>query len=996
MIAPAELGRKDNMDPRIIQFLENLKSDRTYKDMWVHHEYTPPAEAKVGEPAEPLDERTTKWLVDAGITNLYSHQAACIDLIRSGYDVLAATPTASGKSLIYNIPVLESILTHPQSKALYLFPFKALGQDQSIMLQGAASYFDRTPESLVAVYDGDVPSHKRTKIRSNTPNILISNPDMLHRSFLPYHESWSEFFQNLKFIVIDEIHTYRGIFGSNVAFILRRLLRIARHYGVRPSIISASATIANPGELFDRLTNREARVVKESGAPTPGKHFVILNPELSSMTVASRLLRVCVNSGLKTIVFTKARKITELIYAWSTGEDQELKDKIGIYRAGFLPEERRETERKLFSGKLKGVVSTSALELGIDVGGLDVCILSGYPGTIVSTQQRGGRVGRRGKEPLVFMIAGQDALDQYFVKHPDVLFGLPFEKAGIDPENRYIAEKQLMCAAFEAPIEEDELNIFGKQTAALVNEMEESGKLLTEVDRLRWHSVKDHPERQVDIRSAGDSFTIVEEGAEHRVIGRMSGTRAFHEGHPGAVYLHGGETYHVLDMDLNKKSILVRRTKAAWYTQTRNQKETEILDDLESASVGRTVMHRGRIKVTELIDSYVKKRIHGGDILGRHDLDLPPLIFETTGVWFQFDEKYRMLLEDQDHHFMGAIHACEHVILSLYPLFTMCDRFDVGGISFPFHPQTKTGAVFIYDYVPGGIGIAEKGITFGRDLLQRTLDTIESCECTEGCPSCIFSPRCGAGNRPLDKQGAVLLLTALLDENFRWPEKTKKKTVPKKIPLPRLPSQPEPEAPPLSSARKGRILVFDLETQNSSDDVGGWSNIKKMKLSVGVVYDVEQKRYEIYYEKQARDLIQRLEEAEVIIGFNQKRFDYTVLKGYSKHKINKIRNIDILEDVADRLGHRLSLDHLAEQTLGARKSGDGLAAIRWFREAKWNLLTEYCRKDVEITWKLFRYGYEKRHLIYRSRKGFRLKFPVNWHKKYKSLNVVVIPEDASQ
>jgi DEAD/DEAH box helicase domain-containing protein len=649
-----------------------------------------------------------------------------------------------------------------------------------------------------------------------------------------------------------------------------------------------------------------------------------------------------------------------------------LRDKVSSYRAGFLPEERRHIEKRLASGELLGVISTSALEMGIDIGYLDVCLLVGYPGTIINTWQRGGRVGRSGRDSLVVLIANQDALDQYFMQHPANFFEQSFEAAVIDPENAHIMRAHLPCAAAEDPLDLNDTQFWHNDLKGQLDFLESVGELSrTSEGRPRWFATKKRPHLNVNIRSVGETYTIFD-GGTGEAVGTVGGMRAFKECHPGAIYLHRASAYTVERLLIDKKDIIARPTDLRYFTRIRSEKETEIIKINKSQPKGQFVVKFGELKVTEEITGYEKRRVPGQELIGVFPLDLPPQTFETVGLWIEIEDIIKRLVEDKALHFMGGIHAIEHAAISLFPLFALCDRNDIGGIAYTFHPQVGKAAIFIYDGYPGGVGLAQRGFDIILKLLDHALDLIKGCPCEVGCPSCIYSPRCGSGNKPLDKKGATLILEALTGL----------------IPLADIPSvEPTLKSLPYQvnkdivseEVNEKRILYFDLETQKSATEVGGWQNIHLMMVSVAVLFDSLGDRFCIFTEDQIDGLIEHFEMADLVIGFNLKRFDYKVLESYICRELGKIPAFDILEDIHNRLGHRLSLDHLAKETLNKEKSADGLQALEWFKAGEIEKLTEYCKRDVALTRDLFLHGLEKGYLVYRNkRENERVRLLVDW------------------
>jgi len=637
-----------------------------------------------------------------------------------------------------------------------------------------------------------------------------------------------------------------------------------------------------------------------------------------------------------------------------------------------MPEERRQIEKRLAQGDLLGVVSTSALEMGIDIGYLDICLLVGYPGTIINTWQRGGRVGRAGRESMIILMAKPDALDQYFIKHPDDLFERSFEAAVLDPHNPYVVEAHLPCAAAEEPITLKDRKYWSRNLTTHLENLERQGTLNRTADgEPLWISSKQNPQRFVNIRSAGETYTIFEKETG-QAIGTIDGNRAFKECHPGAIYLHRAHQYTVDRLILDKKDIIAHRSDLKYFTRVQTEKETEIIKILRSRPKGQFLVREGELRVTEVVTGYEKRGLTGQELMGVFPLDLPPQTFETRGFWVEIEPALKNFVESKGMHFMGGIHAIEHAAIGIFPLFALCDRNDIGGICYPFHPQVKKSAIFIYDAYPGGVGLAQHGFEIVLELFEKTLNHVKTCECDDGCPSCIHSPKCGSGNKPLDKQSALLILEGLLGY----------------IPLSDISVGQEDFGHafrPLEEDTHGkeqktpRLVVFDLETQKLAQDVGGWQNTHLMRVSVAVVYDSLEDRFFVYGEEEVDDLLAQLEEADLIVGFNVKRFDYRVLGAYTSKDLSTLPTFDILDDVFKRLGFRLSLDHLAKETLNRGKTADGIQAVEWFRNGEMEKLTEYCKQDVVVTRDLFEYGIKNGHLVYKEkRSGRRLRLMVDW------------------
>ncbi|MEJ5299591.1 MAG: DEAD/DEAH box helicase [Thermodesulforhabdaceae bacterium] len=983
----------------IQQFIKSLKSHRETRWEIVHHAILKdqPPDIVPLESALPrelsqllrkaLSSRSQSIRVNT-LQGLYHHQAEALKAIRSGKHVVVSTPMASGKSLIYYLAFAEALLKDPQAKALFIFPIKALSRDQ---LDAASSFFSALfPEkgwsqrtSPVQVYDGDTSTRERALIRDAVPPIIITNPDMLHYAFLPYHSKWQNLWKNLRLVVLDEIHTYRGVFGSHVAQILRRLQRIQRLYSQTPNslqFILLSATIGNPQELSSQLTGipeEEIVLVNRSSAPLPLRHFVFLKSDYPMALTASWILAEAVEENLKTIVFTRSRRMTELIFLTFRQRFPKLAKHVSSYRAGLLPSDRREIERKLSQKKgLLGIISTSAMELGVDIGDLDVCVLAGYPGTIMNTWQRAGRVGRSGQESAIILLPQADALDQYIISHPDHILSGKAEIAVADTRNFRINTDHILCAAAEYPIQADELERKPHWFEPL-RFLKATGRIVQNGGNGSWSATSLYPHRLVDIRQTGNGFTILlKAGSESPVLlGSIDGVRAFKECHPGAVYLHLGETYEVTELDLSFRRITVRPFSGPYFTMAITTKETEILEVIRSRKVRNFVLRLGRLKITEQVVGYEKKSVKTLEVLGRESLDLPPQCYETVGLWIEIDPWIQELVKKRDLHFMGGIHALEHALISMFPLLILCDRGDIGGIAYPFHPKVQKSAVFIYDGYEGGIGICEKAFDMIESLFDKVICLLDACDCAEGCPMCIHSPRCGSGNKPLDKEAAKLISRALFEFDKAEAEKTDAKIDPEPL------NQPENfrERSPLVIRDRPNIAFFDLETQFLAHEVGGWNNAHLMRISVAVIYDELQSNYLTYREEEINKLIERLSRYDLVVGFNIIDFDYKVLAPYAQSDLKRhLPTFDMLKDIHRVIGRKISLDHLAAVNLKEFKLADGIQAVRWFREGKWNTLVDYCCQDVMLTRKLFYKGIEEKKLSYLDKKGVLREIAVSW------------------
>jgi DEAD/DEAH box helicase domain-containing protein len=951
--------------------LEAIRAEPAFAGTLRHHERLAAQPARLADRVPAAYARLAPLLERRGMRGLYSHQARALALLEQGRDVALATPTASGKTLVYNWPVLRHALDAPDARALYLFPLKALERDQQQRLERDAAALGHGLSGLrAAIYDGDTPEAERRRLRAQPPQVLISTPDMLHAGILPHHASWRGFFEHLRLVVIDELHTYRGIFGAHVAQVFRRLERVARFHGARPQWVAASATIANPGELAEALTGRRFEVVEANGAPRAARHVLLFRPTASPYALAAQLFRSAVRAGLRTIAFTKARVVTELMHAWVVEADPGLADRVSSYRAGFLPEERREIERRLFSGSLLGVISTSALEMGIDIGGLDVCLLVGYPGSQVATWQRGGRVGRAG-EALIGLIAQPDALDQYLVSHPRVFFERGFEHAVVDPWNADVTAAHLPCAAAELPLRAGEPWLAAPAARARLAALEADGALLRSDTGGEWFAARRRPHREVSLRQIGASYAIAREpspGARPDVVGSIGAGRVFAECHAGAVYLHRGRQYLVTELDLDERMVWVRAVDVPWYTRSLSEKQTEILSRDRARPVGPARLVQGRLKVTTRVTGFERRRVRGQELLATESLDLPPGEFETVGLWLELPDEIPELIARAGGHPMGAIHALEHAALSLFPLFALCDRHDVAGISQLRHAQVGGAAVFFYDAHPGGVGLAASLFARLEALLDAACELIAGCGCEAGCPACVHSPRCGSGNHPIDKAGALRVARLALGRE----------------PLPAPPRAPAP-APaearcpaPAPAPSHHRVVYFDLETQRGADEVGGWQNAHLMRVALAVLWDAERAAFETFAERDVPRLLERLAAADLVVGFNVRQFDYAVLRGYTDRDLRALPTFDMLDAVHERLGFRLPLAQLAQETLGVSKSSDGLQSLAWWRQGRIDEVEAYCRRDVALLRDLLHHAERHGHLCFRTRSGERVRLPAPW------------------
>jgi DEAD/DEAH box helicase domain-containing protein len=718
-------------------------------------------EAKLVTVPASLDPGLVGALRGAGVERLYSHQRAALETAARS-NLVITSGTASGKSLAFNLPVLDGIARDPKRRALYLYPTKALAQDQARKL-GAL----RPPGLREAIYDGDTPREERPAIRRRN-NLVLTNPDMLHVGVLPHHKRWGDFLANLGWVVVDEAHTYRGVFGSHVANVLRRLRRVARAYGAEPRFLLASATIANPVELAERLVGEPFELIDDDGAPRSGREIAIWNPPLidkaagtrrSPLSEAAALLAELVSQGVRTICFLKSRRGIELIQrfardALSARGKPELAERIAPYRGGYTPQQRREIEARLAAGELLAVVATDALELGIDVGELDAAICVTFPGTVASLRQMWGRAGRR-RRGLAVYVAGADALDQFFCRHPDEFIGRPVEAAILDPENEQIASRHLVAAAYELPLGEADDGIFGPG-------WRERGERLAAAGELRRHGGRLLPRSgefvaaRVALRSASADSVAVVERDSGEMLGLVEAERAFTTVHPGAIYLHLGRSYEVERLDVEGRRAIVSRFEGDWYTRPKKETEIYVEQVREQRRTAGVELHFGEVSVSEQVIAFQRVSISDQQPIDVVALELPEQHFVTQALWYVLPERLSGALPPEA--LLGALHATEHGQIAVLPLIAMCDRWDIGGLSTNVHFQTGRATIFVYDGHPGGVGIALRGYERFERLLGDAERLIAECPCEAGCPSCVQSPKCGNLNEPLHKAGALELM----------------------------------------------------------------------------------------------------------------------------------------------------------------------------------------------------------------------------------------------
>jgi DEAD/DEAH box helicase domain-containing protein len=753
----------------VARYLEWLRNSPDYDGQLEHLETLPERAGQFVEPERPLPGPLNALLATRGVERLYTHQAEALDAVRRGCDVVVVTGTASGKTLCYNLPILESCLTNPATRALYLFPTKALAQDQ---LKGLLELLSGDPEIAAqirpGVFDGDTPTSQRRRIRAES-NLVLSNPDMLHASILPYHPKWARFFSELRYIVLDEVHTYRGVLGANVACVLRRLLRVCAHYGSHPLFLAASATIANPGELTTRLIGREVRVINTDGSPRGRKYFALWNPSpLGKDRLARRsanddavwLMHSSMEAGAQVLAFTRTRQAAELINRYVQeslrGKSSPLARQMRAYRGGYLPKERRQIEQDLFAGKLRGISATNALELGIDIGSLDVVLLVHYPGTFASVWQQAGRAGRRTDDSLAILLAGNDPIDQFLLRHPDYFFAQSPEHAVVDPENTYVLAKHLRAAAFELPLDDDAVALFGPLAPEIAEILCEAEQL-TQLAGKYYFASGQNPAHQISLRHMSDNtFSIVlrRPPEPNQVIANVDAISAPELVYPEAVYLHHGETFFVRELDLNGKVAYVERREMDYYTQAVLESNVRITNERENAAAGPhdaqdlgkaapaalgcADLAFGDVDVTWKTVAFKKIKFNTRENVGFGPVDIPEQLLPTTAFWLTPRKEIRQRLKSEGLRTSEGICGLRNLAIVALPIVAMCDSRDISGVVDSKYLGTST--LILYDRYPGGLGYCEKGYHAIDELLRICHEMIATCVCEDGCPSCVGLP----------------------------------------------------------------------------------------------------------------------------------------------------------------------------------------------------------------------------------------------------------------
>jgi DEAD/DEAH box helicase domain-containing protein len=791
----------------------------------VHIEKIPSAPPQYADLSPTVHPKIIAALKTMGIERLYSHQAEAVENVLAGRNLAIATGTASGKTFCYTIPLLSRLIENPSCTGLLLYPTKALSRDQ-LRVFHRFQEIDPTIEFRAGVYDGDTPEDQRRKLRDEG-NLILTNPDMLHQGILPNHSRWSRFFSNLKYVVIDEIHTYRGIFGSNVANVIRRLKRIAHYYGSTPVFICCSATISNPGDLSEKILGEPVVTLDRDGAPRGPKKFALLNPRLISTETgdrvgpnseAKRLMTELIKNRVQTIAFTRTRLSAEIIYRYCqeelAKESTTLANSVRAYRGGYLPSERREIERGLATGELLGVASTSALELGIDIGGLDACLVVGYPGTIASLWQQAGRAGRRDEESLVVLIAQNSPIDQFLMKNPEYLFAQSPENAVIDPENPQLVIAHLMCALYELPVRPDELNLFGDYTSTLLNELVDENLVKGVKGQWHWANPK-FPAAEISLRSMNNIvYTIIDQSADNKAIGTVDETTAFYQVHSHAIYLHDGDTFFVNELDVERKLAYVEKKAIDYYTMAVSEANIRIDSPEEEKTWHKNRVCLGDTTVTSIVTMFRKIKFHTRESLGFENLELPSQTLETTAFWLVPNKQSLAKVKEYERVPKEGLIGVANVISEVMSLYVMCDTMDIGTVVESSNIGVPT--LFVYDRYPGGMGFAARGYDLIDDIMEATLKVIEKCECREGCPSCVGSPvppfsfnSIDADTRGVipDKEAALVLLHALLEKPPYIPHRGPgKKTPAREHVTPKLDAKPLP--PNLERKIRDRLKGF--------------------------------------------------------------------------------------------------------------------------------------------------------------------------------------------
>lgn len=882
--------------------IDMFKNDVRFRDNIAHVETIPAKKANFKK-VDNLNENIIGYL-DSKDVKLYTHQAETYEAIRNGKNVIITTPTASGKTLAFNLPIMETMIDDMEATALYIYPAKALSNDQLHVLENLEEELeiDIKPRT----YDGDTPREEKKGIRENS-RIVLTNPYQLHL-ILSWHHQWSRFYKNLKYIVIDESHYYKGVFGSNVAFLIKRLKRIANFYGSNPQFILSSATLANPLELANRLTGEEFTLVDEDASPSGEKDFIMYNPfknyrrnRVNMQNAPSvhmeteNIFIYMMLKGIQTLCFTVSRKTTELIAMWAKKDMTQIKGKlahrIAAYRAGYRPQERREIEEGLKSGKYLGVTCTNALELGINIGSLDAVIISGYPGTMISTWQQSGRAGRSNQKSLAILIAFENQLDQYFMNNPSFFFDKPHENAIIDLTNPILQEAHLLCAAKELPLKKGEVKKYFGIGDEILDDLVSKKDLHKNIRGDYMYPYDDNPalDHSLD-QISGQEFKVMNNG---RLLETMERSQVYREAHEGAILINKGDTYVVNSVNLKSGFVNVSQKTVDYHTMVLNKTEINIEKKLSKTKYGDLTIHFGELTVSE--DYFKYKKMQFSKAIGTYLLDLPPLKFKTKGLWFTIPKVVSDTLEDmfpnEEEVFEGGLHGAEHALIGLFPLHTMCDRFDIGGLSTNYHEDTQEATIFIYDGYEGGIGITEKAVDVFVELLKSTIDLLDNCNCKSGCPACIYSPKCGNDNKPLHKNATKFIL------NYMCKLISKKEGVEREIIEEAVDKKGDSDVEELFGEA---LELFNKDDYSASKDVLNniltidKKHVNSLALMAKILYNQEQRDISLYFVKKALALDRSNEMAnELDVLLSAKKQDETV-----SEEFESLDDIDVMYEEA--------------------------------------------------------------------------------------------------
>ena len=896
--------------------IDMFKNDVRYRDNIAHVE-TIPAKKASFKKVDNLNEKIVGYLDSRGV-KLYTHQAETYEAIKNDENVIITTPTASGKTLAFNLPIMETMIEDMEATALYIYPAKALSNDQLHVLENLEKELeiDIKPRT----YDGDTPRADKKGIREKS-RIVLTNPYQLHL-ILSWHHQWSRFYKNLKYIVIDESHYYKGVFGSNVAFLIKRLKRIANFYGSNPQFILSSATLANPLELANRLTGEDFGLVDEDASPSGEKDFILYNPfknyrrnKVNMQNAPSvhmeteNIFIYMMLKGIQTLCFTVSRKTTELIAMWAKKDMTQIKGKlahrIAAYRAGYQAQERREIEEGLKSGKYLGVTCTNALELGINIGSLDAVIISGYPGTMISTWQQSGRAGRSNQKSLAILIAFENQLDQYFMNNPKFFFDKPHENAIIDLTNPILQEAHILCAAKELPIKKGEVKKYFGIDEKILDDLVSKKDLHRNFRGDYMYPYDDNPAMDHSLdQISGQEFKVMNNG---RLLETMERSQVYREAHEGAILINKGDTYVVNGVNLKNGFVNVSQKTVDYHTMVLNKTDINIEKKISKTRYGGLTIHFGELTVRE--DYFKYKKMQFSKAIGTYPLDLPPLKFTTKGLWFTIPKQVKDTLEDmfpnEEEVFAGGLHGAEHALIGLFPLHTMCDRFDIGGLSTNYHEDTQEATIFIYDGYAGGIGICEKAVDVFVDLLDSTIDLLENCNCKSGCPSCIYSPKCGNDNKPLHKNATKYIL------NYMRQLISNEKTVEKEI-IENAADKTEDDG--VEELYDEALRLFDNKDYSTSKDVLNnilaidKKHVNSLALMAKILYIQEQKDIALYFVKRALALDRSNEmanELDVLLSSKPKTEEVNV-------EVDSLDDIDVMYEEAYDLYDQGDLETSAE------------------------------------------------------------------------------------